>query len=116
VLLAVLTGIRSVDRTLLLVARAFGAGPGAVFLKVVLPAITGTLVAGLRSGLALVTVGVLVGEVLGSRAGLGYLINYAYGLLRTADYAAVALLVLLLVIVVDGAAALLEGRARRRLA
>ena len=113
VVLAVLTGLRSVDRTLLTVARAYGAGPGASFVKVVLPAITGTLVAGLRSSLALTTVGVLVGEVLGARAGLGYLINYAYGLLRTADYAALALLALVLVVVVDGGAALLEARARR---
>ena len=115
ILLAVLTGLRSVDRALLRVARAYGAGPRAVFVKVALPAISGTLVAGLRSGLALVTVGVLVGEILGSRAGLGYLINYAYGLLRTADYAALALLALGLVVVVDGGAALVEARARRRL-
>ena len=86
-----------------------------MFVKVARPAISGTLVAGLRSGLALGTVGVLVGEILGSRAGLGYLINYAYGLLRTADYAALALLALGLVVVVDGGAALVEARARRRL-
>ena len=86
-----------------------------MFVKVARPAISGTLVAGLRSGLALGTVGVLVGEILGSRAGLGYLINYAYELLRTADYAALALLALGLVVVVDGGAALVEARARRRL-
>ena len=113
VVLAVLAGLRSVDRTLLTVARAYGAGAGASFVKVILPAITGTLVAGLRSGLALATVGVLVGEVLGAREGLGYLINYAYGFVRTADYLALALLALALVVVVDGGAALLEARARR---
>jgi len=111
--LAILTGIRSVDRQLLTVARAFGAGPASCFIKVILPAITGTLVAGLRSGLALSVVGVIVGEVLGARAGLGYLINYAYGFLRTAEYAALALVALTLVIVIDGLAALVEARARR---
>lgn len=113
VVLAVLAGIRSVDRHLLTVARALGAGPGACFVKVVLPGMTATLVAGLRAGLALTLVGVLVGEVLGARGGLGYLINHAYGLLRTADYAALAALALVLVVLIDGAAAVVEARARR---
>jgi ABC-type nitrate/sulfonate/bicarbonate transport system permease component len=113
VVLAVLAGIRSVDPLLLTVARGFGAGPGTCFVKVILPAITATLLGGLRAGLALCVVGVLVGEILGARAGLGYLINYAYGFLRTADYVALALLALGLVLVVDGAAAWAEGRARR---
>lgn len=113
VALAVLAGIRSVDRHLLTVARALGAGPGPTFLKVMLPAMTGTLVAGLRAGLALTVVGVLVGEVLGARGGLGHLINHAYGFFRTADYAALAVLALVLVVLVDGAAALVEARARR---
>ena len=69
--------------------------------------------AGLRAGLALTVVGVLVGEILGARRGLGSLINYAYGFFRTADYAALALLALGLVLVVDGAAAWTETRARR---
>jgi NitT/TauT family transport system permease protein len=113
VVLAVLAGIRSVDPVLLTVARALGAGPRKCFGKVILPAITGTLVAGLRTGLALTVVGVLVGEILGARRGLGYLINDAYGRFRTADYVALALLALSLVVVVDGAGAWMETRARR---
>ena len=113
VALAVMAGIRAVDRHLLIVARAFGAGPGRCFVKVMLPAMSGTLVAGLRAGLALSVVGVIVGEVLGARGGLGYLINHAYGFLRTADYAALAIIALFLVVVIDGAGALVEARARR---
>jgi ABC-type nitrate/sulfonate/bicarbonate transport system permease component len=113
VVLAVLTGIRSVDRQLLVVARGFGAGAGTCFVKVILPAITATLLAGLRAGLALTVVGVLVGEILGARRGLGYLINYAYGFMRTAEYAALALLAVGLVLAVDGVAAWGEQRARR---
>jgi ABC-type nitrate/sulfonate/bicarbonate transport system permease component len=113
IVLAVLAGIRSVDRHLLTVARAFGAGPGTCFRRVVLPAITGTLVAGLRAGLALTVVGVLVGEVLGARAGLGSLINHAYGFMRTPDYAALSLLALAVVVALDALGALVEARARR---
>jgi len=113
VVLAVLAGIRSVDPHLLTVARALGAGPGACFVKVMLPAMTATLLAGLRAGLALSVVGVIVGEVLGARGGLGSLINHAYGFMRTADYAALAIVALGLVVVIDGVAALAEARARR---
>jgi NitT/TauT family transport system permease protein len=113
VVLAVLAGIRGVDPQLLTVARAMGAGAGTCFLKVILPATTGTLVAGLRTGLALTVAGVIVGEVLGARGGLGSLINHAYGFLRTADYAALAIVALGLVVVIDGIAALVETRARR---
>ena len=94
-------------------ARAFGARAGIVFAKVMLPSMLSTLTGGLRAGLALSVVGVIVGEVLGSKAGLGYLINYAYGLLRTADYVALVLVALALVLAIDGAAALCERRARR---
>ncbi len=113
VVLAVLAGLRGVDRQLLTVARSMGAGPGATFLKVVLPAITATLVAGLRAGLALTAVGVLVGEVLGARGGLGALLNHAYGFLRTPDYAALAVVALAVVVGLDAIAARVEGRARR---
>jgi NitT/TauT family transport system permease protein len=111
--LAVLAGVRQVDPHLVAVARAFGAGPAAVFVKVLLPGMCFTLVGGLRTGLALTVVGVIVGEVLGSKAGMGSLINHAYGLLRTADYVALVLLTLAVVVALDGAASLVERRAGR---
>lgn len=113
IVLAVLTGIRQVDRHLLAVALSMGARPRSLFVKVVLPAMTATLISGLRAGLALTVVGVIVGEVLGSRAGLGYLINYAYGLLRTPEYVALVVITLALVMAIDGLAALAEARSRR---
>jgi len=80
---------------------------------VMLPSMLSTLTGGLRAGLALTVVGVIVGEVLGSTAGLGYLITYAYGLLRTADYVALVLVTLAIVLAIDGAAGLAERRGRR---
>ncbi|HXG14827.1 MAG TPA: ABC transporter permease subunit [Calidithermus sp.] len=113
VTLAVLAGIRQVNPHLLTVARAFGAGPRAVFVKVMLPGMLFTLVGGLRTGLALSVVGVIVGEILGAKAGLGALINHAYGLMRTADYAALVVLALGLIVASDALAGAVERRARR---
>jgi NitT/TauT family transport system permease protein len=113
VTLAVLAGIRQVPATLVTVAVSMGAGPWTVFRKVMLPAMASTMVGGLRTGLALSVVGVLVGELLGARAGLGYVINYAYGLMMTAEYAALVVLVAGAVLLLDGAGALIEERVKR---
>ena len=57
--------------------------------------------------------GVIVGEVLGSKAGMGSLINHAYGLFRTADYVALVVVTLVLIIASDAVAGAVEHRARR---
>jgi len=111
--LAVLAGVRQVNPQLVLVARAYGAGVVTVFFRVMLPSMLFTLVGGLRTGLALSVIGVIVGEILGSKNGMGALINHAYGLLRTGDYVALVLVTLLLVVGSDVLASLLEHRARR---
>jgi NitT/TauT family transport system permease protein len=85
--LAVLAGVRQVNPHLVTVARAYGAGTLAVFGRVMLPSMLFTLVGGLRTGLALCVIGVIVGEILGAKAGMGALINHAYGLLRTGEWA-----------------------------
>jgi ABC-type nitrate/sulfonate/bicarbonate transport system permease component len=71
------------------------------------------MVGGLRTGLALSVIGVLVGEILGSRSGIGYVINYAYGLLMTKEYAVLVAIVVMAVIAVDAMGASLEARVRR---
>ena len=110
--LAVLAGVRQVNPHLVTVARAYGAGTLAVFGRVMLPSMLFTLVGGLRTGLALCVIGVIVGEILGAKAGMGALINHAYGLLRTADYVALVLVTLALVVGSDVLASFLERRAR----
>ena len=113
VTLAVLAGIRQVNLQLVTVARAYGAGPVRVFASVMVPAMLFTLIGGLRTGLALSVIGVIVGEILGSKRGMGALINHAYGLLRTADYVALVLVTLVLIVGSDALASLVERRAKK---
>lgn len=112
VALAVLAGIRQVNPHLVTVARSFGASTFTIFVKVMVPGMLHTLVGGLRTGLALAVIGVIVGEILGARAGIGALINHAYGLARTADYVALVLVALALVVASDALAGLVERRAK----
>jgi len=113
VTLAVLAGIRQVNAHLVTVARSFGASSITVFTKVMVPGMLFTLMGGLRTGLALAVIGVIVGEILGSKSGMGSLINHAYGLFRTADYVALVIVTLVLIVATDALASLVERRARR---
>lgn len=81
-MLMVLTGLQSVDRDLVTLLRSFGATRWQVLTRAALPASLPTLVASLKVNLGLTMVGVIVGEFLSSKAGLGYLIVYGGQIFR----------------------------------
>ncbi len=68
------TGIISTDPKLLEAARAFCAQRNQIFTKVLLPSALPQIVTGLRLGVARGLTGVVVGELFGASAGLGFLI------------------------------------------
>jgi ABC-type nitrate/sulfonate/bicarbonate transport system permease component len=68
------TGIRSTDQVYIEAARSFSASRRQIFTKVLIPSALPFIVAGLRLGIGRGLVGVVVGEFIGARAGLGYLI------------------------------------------
>ncbi len=70
-------GIRSTDQNLVTLARSFGATQRQIFLTVSLPWAVPFVVSGLRLGVGRALIGVVVGELFGARAGLGYLITDA---------------------------------------
>lgn len=71
-----LSGFLATDGELVKMARAFGASRRQTFLKIILPSNLGTLFNSLKINIGLSLVGVIAGEFLVSRAGLGYLIVY----------------------------------------
>jgi NitT/TauT family transport system permease protein len=70
-------GIRTTDPHLVEAIRSFGATQGQIFTKVLLPSALPMILAGLRLGVGRGLIGVVVGELAGSRAGLGFIINNA---------------------------------------
>lgn len=70
-------GLESTDRRLLLVARSFCASRSRMFLSVSIPSAAPFIVAGMRLAVGRGLVGVVVGELFGSRAGLGNIITTA---------------------------------------
>ncbi len=74
--LEMLGGFHSTDSELIKMLRTFGANRFQVFTKIVLPYNIETLFNSLKINIGLTLVGVIAGEFLVSKAGLGYLIVY----------------------------------------
>lgn len=89
------TGIRQTDPHLIEVAQAFGSRRFAIFRKVMVPSALPFAMAGLRLGIGRGLVGVVVGELFGARAGVGFLLTEAaYSLDTPVLFAMVAILAL----------------------
>jgi NitT/TauT family transport system permease protein len=70
-------GITHTDPQLVEAAKSFGASRMQIFSKVSLPSAAPYILAGLRLGVGRGLIGVVVGELAGARAGIGFLINNA---------------------------------------
>lgn len=75
-ILSVYSAFRQVDREKLVLVAAFGASRWQQFRKVVFPSAVPSIVATLKVNIGLSLIGAIVGEFLGAKAGLGYLIIY----------------------------------------
>ncbi|WP_062410942.1 MULTISPECIES: ABC transporter permease [Paenibacillus] len=77
-ILVIYNSFREVDPNLIKVVQIFGGSRRTVFRKVILPASYPTIVSTLKVNVGLSWVGVIVGEYLVSKQGLGYLIIYGF--------------------------------------
>ncbi|WP_344681332.1 ABC transporter permease [Saccharopolyspora taberi] len=75
ILLNTISGVRTVDPLLIKSARSMGFTPFPLFYKVVLPAVVPTVFTGIRLAGANSILVLVAAEMVGARAGLGYLIN-----------------------------------------
>ncbi|HQS45718.1 MAG: ABC transporter permease [Rhizobiales bacterium 24-66-13] len=71
------TGVRSVSREQLVVIRLMGASERQLLSKLVLPSAITWVFAGLRLSVPYALIGAIVGEIIASNRGLGYLISNA---------------------------------------
>jgi NitT/TauT family transport system permease protein len=84
ILINTATGVRSVDGHLVEAAHAFGSSRLQIFTKVLVPSSLPFIIAGLRLGVGRGIVGVVVGELFGARAGLGFMLIQAGQVFDTA--------------------------------
>jgi NitT/TauT family transport system permease protein len=110
ILVNVLQSMKTIDRDLINLARAYSMSRLQIFWKIEVPASMPALMAGLRIGATLAVIGVTVGELVGGNSGLGYLITFGEGQANTAMVFDAIVLLTGIGIVLYGAVALLEAR------
>ncbi|WP_206198033.1 ABC transporter permease [Shimia sediminis] len=79
ILVNVLQAMKTVDRDIINLARAYNLTRMQIFWKIEFPSTLPALMAGLRIGSTLAVIGVTVGELVGGNTGLGFLISYGEG-------------------------------------
>ncbi|MGE3247243.1 MAG: ABC transporter permease [Beijerinckiaceae bacterium] len=108
-----LAGLRNADPDLLRAAKSFGATQADLFWKVALPASVPLLVAGLRLGVGRALTGVIVAELFGATAGMGYAISYYGQQLQTTNMFVSLMAIVLIGVVLTQLLAALETRTQK---
>lgn len=78
-----LVGVKEVNRGYVAMATALGASQWQIIFKVMLPLALPAIMSGLRLGTALIVIGVVLSEMLGSTDGVGFWISYHRSLFNT---------------------------------
>ena len=106
----VLSGFTAAAREKQFLMRTLGANKGQTFMKVVLPAGIPHMMSALKISVGMSWVGVIVGEYLVSKSGLGYLIVYGGQVFKLDLVMASVVILCLLAALMYGGVALLEKR------
>ncbi|MCT1655801.1 ABC transporter permease [Brevibacterium luteolum] len=106
-------GVRDVDRGLIDAVRLMGGTRGDIALKVVLPASMSGLMTGLKVSIPYALIGAVIGELVASNRGLGYLINDAAAQFNTAGVFAAVVVLTALAMILNTLVGTIASRANR---
>jgi NitT/TauT family transport system permease protein len=93
ILVNVITGMSTLDKSLLKCARSFGASDRQIFLTLAIPGSIPFIIAGIRLAVGRGLVGIVVGELVASTAGIGHMMSIAGATFQT-DKVFVGILIL----------------------
>jgi NitT/TauT family transport system permease protein len=113
ILLNTISGVRTVDPLLVKSARSLGLSPIRLFQKVILPAAVPTIFTGLRMAAASSILVLIAAEMVGSKAGLGYLITAAQLNFQIPNMYAGIIAIALVGVVFNGVLVTIESRLSR---
>jgi len=111
--LEILNGFINTDKELLKMAKTFNATKLQVLTKIVIPANISTFINSLKVNIGLSLVGVISGEFLVSKAGLGYLIVYG-GQVFQLDLVMTSVIILAIVAAIMYESVVLLGKLAQR--
>lgn len=105
-----INAVRNIRRVFIKTASALGLSRSQTAFTVLLPAIAPEVFAGIRVGISLTFIGVILSEMFGSHRGIGFLLMQAIGLNNGSDIMALTLLIVAFALTLNGALALLNRR------
>lgn len=114
VALTVAAAVRHIDPVLVRVGRSFNASRSQMVTKVYLPALVPSIVNGMRLGLGLAIIGVLLGEIKLADRGIGFVTIDAYNHFRIPQMYATLILIFILAVGANALIGRLETRERAR--
>jgi NitT/TauT family transport system permease protein len=114
VALTVAAAVRHIDPVLVRVGRSFNASRSQMIAKVYLPALVPSIVNGMRLGLGLAIIGVLLGEIKLSDRGIGFVTIDEYNHFRIPQMYASLILIFILAVGANALIGRLEARERGR--
>lgn len=106
-------GARSIEQEYVTSMRAMGATKAQVFVKLLLPATVPAIFGGLRLAVTYSLLGVVFGEMLASRAGLGQQIQYYASTFRTDGVFGLLLVLALIALALNALVVFIESRLLR---
>jgi NitT/TauT family transport system permease protein len=113
VLINTIGGIKAIDSDLLRAARAFCASDWQIFTTLAIPGAVPFILTGVRQGVALGLIGVVVGEMFGGSQGVGFMVAYGGQTFATDTLFVGVLIIAFAGILLSSAAEQLEKRFSR---
>ena len=102
------SGVEGIDQDLVSSLQLMGANGRELFVKVVLPASTAWILAGIKVALPYALVATITGEMLAARSGLGFVLNQASQQFNMTSIYAVLVILMIMGIIVSETAARIE--------
>jgi NitT/TauT family transport system permease protein len=113
VFLNTFSGVREVDRDLIDGARLMRATRFQVVTKIVVPSAMSWVFAGLKTSVPYALIGAVLGEMIASNRGLGYLVQFSGAQFDTAGVFAVLVVIALLAVALNLVVEMVQARVER---
>jgi ABC-type nitrate/sulfonate/bicarbonate transport system permease component len=109
-LVVIMEGIKTVDNSLLIAGRSFGASRSQLFVKVVVPSTVPFIMTGVRMGVSRGLLGLFIGEIFTGANGIGYIITLAQKTFNSAQTYGMLLIFVLFCVAMVSATQWLERK------
>jgi NitT/TauT family transport system permease protein len=109
-LVVIMEGIKTVDNSLLVAGRSFGASRRQLFTKIVVPSTVPFIATGVRMGVSRGLLGLFIGEIFTGVNGIGYIITLAQKTFDSAELYAMLLVFVLFCVAMVSATQWLERK------